>query len=195
MVLQPRSPAPQFTAQALIDGEFKELSLSDYKGKYVVLFAWPFDFTFVCPTEICAFSDRYDDFKKLGAEVIGFSCDSVFTHFNWTQQERKDGGLGHINFPMVADTNQKISRDYQILYEDEGCPCRGLFIIDPEQKIRIMMINDLPVGRSVDEALRLLEALQFTDKHGEVCPANWQAGQATIKPEISDSKDFFAKAN
>ncbi|KAJ2160069.1 Peroxiredoxin-1 [Coemansia sp. RSA 552] len=195
MVLKPRSPAPQFTAEALIDNEFKKISLSDYKGKYVVLFAWPLDFTFVCPTEIIAFSDRYEDFKNEGAEVLGFSCDSVFSHFNWVQQPRKEGGLGHINFPMIADTNQKISRDYEILFEEDGFPCRGLFIIDPEQKVRIMMINDAPVGRSVDEALRLLRALKFTDEHGEVCPANWNPGQSTIKPEVAQSKEFFAQAN
>ncbi|PIA18037.1 thiol peroxiredoxin [Coemansia reversa NRRL 1564] len=195
MVLQPRSPAPQFTAEALIGTETRKVSLSDYKGKYVVLFAWPFDFTFVCPTEIWAFSDRYKDFEKLGAEVLGFSCDSIFSHYNWVQQPRKEGGLGEINFPMIADPSQKIARDYHLLSEEEGCAFRGVFIIDPEQKIRIIIINDNNVGRSVDEIIRSLEALQFSDKHGEVCPVGWTAGADTIKPEITKSKEFFAKAN
>ncbi|KAJ1942179.1 Peroxiredoxin-1 [Linderina pennispora] len=195
MVLAPRTLAPNFTAPALVDGEIKDISLSDYKGKYVVLFSWPFDFTFVCPTEICAFSDAVAEFEAAGAQVLGFSCDSAFTHFNWVQQPRKEGGLGEIKFPMIADTTQKISRDYGVLVEEEGAPFRATYIIDPEQKIRIVQVNDLPVGRSVKETLRLLQALQFTDKHGEVCPLGWEKGDATIKPEISASKDFFAKAN
>ncbi|KAJ1918451.1 Peroxiredoxin-2 [Mycoemilia scoparia] len=192
MVLKPNSVAPNFTVDAVVDGEIKKISLSDYKGKYVVLFFYPFDFTFVCPTEICAFSDRAEEFKKLGCEVIGGSCDSVFSHLNWIAQSRKEGGIGQMNIPLIADTTKKVATDYEVLSQEGDCPYRGLFLIDREQKIRAMMINDNPIGRSVDEALRLLQALQFTEEHGEVCPANWQKGQATIKPSLKESKEFFA---
>ena len=192
MVLKPNSTAPDFTAKAVFDGQIEELTLSSYKGKYVILFFYPFDFTFVCPTEICAFSDRADEFKSRGCEVIAASCDSAFSHLQWIAQPRKEGGLGEMKIPIVADTTKQIAKDYEVLSQEGDCAYRGLFLIDKDQKIRSIMINDNPIGRSVDEALRLLDALQFTEQHGEVCPANWQKGQATIKPTIKGSKEFFS---
>ncbi|OLY79086.1 Peroxiredoxin-2 [Smittium mucronatum] len=193
MVLIPNSEAPQFTAQAVINGEFKDVSLSDYKGKYVILFFYPNDFTFVCPTEIIAFSDAVEQFTSRKTAVLGCSCDSTFSHLQWIKQARNDGGLGSLNIPLISDFTKSIARSYQILDEATGSPFRGLYLIDPNQKIRCMMINDNPVGRSVEEALRLVDALQFTDIHGEVCPINWHKGDATIKPSVDASKEFFQK--
>ncbi|XP_062891984.1 peroxiredoxin-1-like [Mobula hypostoma] len=185
-------PAPDFTAKAVMpNGEFKDLTLSSYKGKYVVVFFYPLDFTFVCPTEIIAFSDRADDFRKINCEVIGASTDSHFSHLAWINTPRKQGGLGHMNVPLVADLTHSISKDYGVLKEDEGISYRGLFIIDEKGILRQITINDLPVGRSVDETLRLVQAFQFTDKHGEVCPAGWKPGSDTIKPDVQGSKKYF----
>ncbi|KAF4116842.1 peroxiredoxin-1 [Onychostoma macrolepis] len=187
-------PAPDFTAKAVMpDGQFKDLSLSDYKGKYVVLFFYPLDFTFVCPTEIIAFSDAVEEFRKIDCEVIGASVDSHFCHLAWINTPRKQGGLGHMKVPLVADSLRSISRDYGVLKEDEGIAYRGLFIIDDKGILRQITINDLPVGRSIDETLRLVQAFQFTDKHGEVCPAGWKPGKDTIKPDVQQSKDYFSK--
>lgn len=187
-------PAPSFTVQALLpDGKFKEVSLADYKGKYVVLFFYPADFTFVCPTEVIAFSDRLDEFKKMNVEVLGASTDSHVVHLAWTNVARKDGGIGKITYPLLGDKNGKLSTDYGVL-TGNGMPLRGLYIIDDKGILRQITINDFPVGRSVDEVLRLIQAFQFTDKHGEVCPAGWKPGNATIKPDTEKSKEFFNKA-
>ncbi|CDS05373.1 Putative Peroxiredoxin [Lichtheimia ramosa] len=195
MVAQVQKPAPEFTLPAVVDGEFKDVSLSDYKGKYVVLFWYPMDFTFVCPTEILAFSDRVKEFEALNTAVLAASCDSEFSHLAWINTPRKQGGLGEMNIPILADKTKKVARDYGVLLEDAGVTLRGLFIISPEGVVRQITINDLPVGRSVDEVLRLVEAFKFTDEHGEVCPAGWQKGSATIKPDVKQSKEYFEKAN
>ncbi|KAL9654318.1 hypothetical protein ABK040_010349 [Willaertia magna] len=190
-----QKPAPAFSKTALLpDGTFKTISLEDYKGKYVVLFFYPLDFTFVCPTEIIAFSEKAEEFRKIGAEVIGASVDSEFTHLAWTQTPRKEGGLGPVNIPLIADLDKSLARDYGVLL-DAGVSLRGMFIIDGNGTLRQMTVNDLPVGRNVDEALRLVEAFQYTDKHGEVCPAGWQQGKPTIKPNVKDSKEYFGKVN
>jgi alkyl hydroperoxide reductase subunit AhpC len=186
-------PAPEFKTTAVVNGEFKSISLSDYKGKYLVIFFYPLDFTFVCPTEIIAFSERADEFRKIGCEVVACSTDSQFSHFAWINTPRKDGGLGEMKIPLLADTNHQISKDYGVLKEDEGIDYRGLFIIDEKQVLRQITINDLPVGRDVDETLRLVQAFQYTDKHGEVCPAGWRPGKDTIKPGVKESKEFFSK--
>ncbi|XP_050781078.1 peroxiredoxin-2 [Gopherus flavomarginatus] len=186
-------PAPGFHATAVVDGAFKEIKLSDYKGKYVVLFFYPLDFTFVCPTEIIAFSERAEDFRKLHCEVLGASVDSHFTHLAWVNTPRKEGGLGTINIPLLSDLTHSMAADYGVLKEDEGLTYRGLFIIDDKGILRQITVNDLPVGRSVDEVLRLVQAFQYTDTHGEVCPAGWQPGSDTIKPTVKDSKEYFAK--
>jgi len=187
-------PAPEFTAEAVVDNDFKKVSLSDYKGKYVVLFFYPLDFTFVCPTEIIAFSDRADEFHKINTQLLACSTDSKFSHFAWIQQPRKQGGLGEMKIPVLADTNHQISRDYGVLIEDQGIDFRGLFIIDPKGILRQITINDLPVGRSVDETLRLVQAFQFVEQHGEVCPANWTPGKATIKPGVKESQEYFKQS-
>ncbi|XP_058810039.1 peroxiredoxin 1 [Phymastichus coffea] len=186
-----QKPAPPFKGTAVVNGNFKDISLSDYKGKYVILFFYPLDFTFVCPTEIIAFSDRAAEFHAIGAQLIAASTDSHFSHLAWVNTPRKQGGLGEMKIPLLADKNAKIARDYGVYDEDSGVPFRGLFIIDKQQNLRQITINDLPVGRSVDETLRLVQAFQFTDVHGEVCPANWKPGQKSMKPDPVGSKEYF----
>ena len=151
--------------------------------------------TFVCPTEIIAFSDRAEEFRRINTEVIGVSTDSHFTHLAWINTPRKQGGLGELNIPLLADKSMNVSRAYGVLDEDSGIPFRGLYIIDGQQKLRQITVNDLPVGRSVDETLRLVQAFQYTDVHGEVCPAGWKPGSKTIKPNVEQSKDYFSSAN
>lgn len=187
-----QKPAPEFTAQAVMsDGSFQEISLSDYRGKYVVLFFYPLDFTFVCPTEIIAFSERAAEFERLGVQLLGASVDSHFSHLAWRNTPRTEGGLGQIDYPLVADLNKEISRAYDVLLE-AGISLRGLFLIDKEGVVRHQVINDLPLGRSVDEALRIVQALQYFEENGEVCPANWKEGARTIKPSPDASKEFFS---
>jgi len=188
-------PAPDFQGTAVVDGDFKEIKLNDYKGKYLVLFFYPLDFTFVCPTEIIAFSDRIEEFRAIGCEVVGASTDSHFSHLAWVNTPRKQGGLGEMKIPLLADKTCSIARSYGCLLEDAGIAFRGLFIIDDKGNLRQITINDLPVGRSVDETLRLVQAFQFTDKHGEVCPAGWKPGKETMKPDTKGSKAYFEKAN
>uniref|UniRef100_A0A182N8G6 thioredoxin-dependent peroxiredoxin n=1 Tax=Anopheles dirus TaxID=7168 RepID=A0A182N8G6_9DIPT len=194
-VAQVQHPAPAFKGTAVVDSDFREIQLADYKGKYLVLFFYPLDFTFVCPTEIIAFSDRIAEFRQLNAEVVGVSVDSHFSHLAWVNTPRKAGGLGKLEYPLLADLTKQISADYGVLLPDAGISLRGLFIIDPAGVVRQITINDLPVGRSVDEALRLIKAFQFVEKHGEVCPANWEPEKnaATIKPNPKDSREYFEK--
>jgi peroxiredoxin (alkyl hydroperoxide reductase subunit C) len=185
--------APDFKAEALVGKSFKDVSLADYKGKWVVLFFYPLDFTFVCPTEITAFSDRYEEFKKLGAEVVGCSVDSKFSHLAWANTARKDGGLGEIKYPLLADITKSIARSYGVLVGD-SVALRGLFLIDPKGKVAYSVVHDLGVGRSVDETLRVIAAFQQVAKTGEVCPANWNQGKKTMKPDPVKSKEYFAAA-
>lgn len=190
-----QQPAPDFKAQAVMpDGSFRELTMSEFKGKYVVLFFYPLDFTFVCPTEIIAFSDSIAQFKERGVEVLGASIDSHFSHLAWRNTPRSEGGIGDIQYPLVADLNKSIAQDYDVLLPG-GIALRGLFLIDQEGIVRHQVINDLPLGRSVDEALRMVDALQYFEKNGEVCPANWHPGERTIKPTPDDSKEYFAASN
>jgi alkyl hydroperoxide reductase subunit AhpC len=191
-MFQVGQPAPEFTAEAVVNKQFKDVSLADYRGKYVVLFFYPLDFTFVCPTEITAFSDRAAEFEGLNTQIIGASVDSKFSHLAWVETPRDRGGLGDVEFPLVADITKKIARDYQVLLEDDGITLRGLFIIDPEGELKIQMVNDNNIGRNVDEVLRLVKALQYNAKHGEVCPANWNPGDDTIVPEVEGSKAYFS---
>ena len=188
-------PAPDFTAQAVMpDGSFKEIKLSEYKGKYVILFFYPLDFTFVCPTEIIAFSKSMDEFKKRNTEVLGVSIDSHFSHLAWRNTDRKNGGLGDIAYPLVADLNKKITYDYGVMHE-AGIAFRGLFLIDKEGVVQHQVINNLPLGRNIDEALRMVDALQFHENNGEVCPANWKSGEDGMKPDPSGPKTYFDKHN
>ena len=185
-------PAPEFKAQAVMpDGQFKELSLSDYRGKYVLLFFYPLDFTFVCPTEIIAFSDRASEFEAVGVQIIGVSVDSHFSHLAWRNTPRDQGGIGNIQYPLVADLSKQIARNYDVLMGDEVA-LRGLFLIDQKGIVRHQVVNDLPLGRSVDEALRMVQALQVFEQNGEECPANWKEGSRTIKPTVDGSKSFFS---
>ncbi|MDP2876508.1 MAG: peroxiredoxin [Holophaga sp.] len=187
-------PAPQFKADALVEGQFKEVSLSDYKGKKVVVFFYPLDFTFVCPTEILAFSDAKAEFDARNTAVLGVSVDSKFSHWAWTQMERKEGGIKGITYPLISDLNKTIAQDYGVLLS-AGVALRGLFIIDADDKqtIRHITINDLPLGRNVEEALRLIDAIDFSNEHGEVCPANWKKGDKAMTPTFDGLKAFSSK--
>ncbi|XP_007464021.1 PREDICTED: peroxiredoxin-4 [Lipotes vexillifer] len=188
-------PAPYWEGTAVINGEFKELKLTDYRGKYLVFFFYPLDFTFVCPTEIIAFGDRIEEFRSIDTEVVACSVDSQFTHLAWINTPRRQGGLGPISIPLLSDLNHQISKDYGVYLEDSGHTLRGLFIIDDKGILRQITLNDLPVGRSVDETLRLVQAFQYTDKHGEVCPAGWKPGSETIIPDPAGKLKYFDKLN
>jgi len=196
MVATVQKPAPAFKAAAVVDGLFTDVSLSDYLGQWVVLFFYPMDFTFVCPTEILAFNDSLDAFKELNTIVLGVSTDSTYSHFAWASQPRSEGGIGPgLKLPLIADRNMKISRDYGVLIEEEGVALRGLFLIDPQGILRQITVNDLPVGRSVDETIRLIKAFQFVEKHGEVCPANWKEGAKSMKADPKGSLEYFSAVN
>ena len=187
--------APDFTAQAVMaDGSFEELSLSSYKGKYVLLFFYPLDFTFVCPSEILAFNNALDEFKQRDCEVLGVSVDSHFTHLAWKNTSVQSGGIGNIGFPLVADLDKSISEDYGV-FLPAAISLRGLFLLDKEGVVRHQLVNDLPLGRSVEEAIRILDALQFTEKYGEVCPANWRPGEDAMKPTAEGVADYLTKHN
>jgi len=186
-------PAPDFTAKAVMpDNSFAELTLSSYRGKYVVLFFYPLDFTFVCPSEIIAFDKAVAKFKAKNTEVIGVSVDSHYTHLAWKNTPRNQGGIGAIQYPLVADLDKKIAEKYGVLL-DAGIALRGLFLIDSKGVVRHALVNDLPLGRSVDEALRLVDALQFHEKNGDVCPANWREGEEAMKPNAKGVAEYLAK--
>jgi alkyl hydroperoxide reductase subunit AhpC len=187
------APAPDFSGEAYVNGEFKKISLSDYKGKKVVLFFYPLDFTFVCPTEIVAFTDRIEDFRKRNTEVIGVSVDSKFTHKAWAETERKDGGIKGVNYPLLSDINKKVAADYGVLLPD-GIALRGLFIINKDGILKHSTINHLDLGRNVEEVVRLLDAVDFSEQHGEVCPANWKKGDKAMKPNAESLKQYMSKA-
>lgn len=179
--------APDFTATAVMgDDSIGEFNLKSYlQGSYGWVFFWPLDFTFVCPSEIIAHDHRLAQFEEAGCKVVGVSIDSQFTHLAWKKTPQEEGGLGNVKFPMVADVTKKISRDYGVLIEDAGVALRGSFLIDKDFKVRHAVINDLPLGRNVDEALRMVDALAFHESHGEVCPAGWSKGKKgmTATPE------------
>ena len=185
--------APDFTAQAVLpDNSFAEIKLSSYRGKYVLLFFYPLDFTFVCPSEILAFNKAVKVFAKKNTQVLGISVDSHFSHWAWRQTPVNKGGIGEIGFPLVADLNKKIARDYDVLIND-AIALRGLFLIDQKGIVRHQVVNDLPIGRNVDEAIRTLDALQFVETHGEVCPANWKEGDEAMKPSAEGVATYLAK--
>lgn len=188
-----QNAAPDFAAQAVMpDGSFKELKLSDYRGKYVVLFFYPLDFTFVCPTEIIALSDRIKEFETRNTAVIGVSVDSHFSHLAWRNTPRKKGGIGDIAYPLVADLDKSICKKYGVLIEKPGIALRGLFILDKGGLLRHVTVNDLPLGRNVDEVLRVVDAIQFNEKHGEVCPANWKKGEDGMKADAKGLEKYAA---
>ncbi|HEY5674994.1 MAG TPA: peroxiredoxin [Malonomonas sp.] len=177
--------APNFTAAAVMaDGSINtNFSLSDYSGKYVVLFFYPLDFTFVCPTELIAFSHRIAEFEAKGVQVIGCSIDSQFTHIAWRNTPIKDGGIGEVKYPLVADVKHEICRAYDVEFDAAGVAFRGSFLIDQKGDVRHQVVNDLPLGRNIDEMLRMVDALQFHEKHGEVCPAGWNQGDKGMVPD------------
>ena len=186
--------APNFKAQAVnAQGEFEELSLEQFRGKEVILYFYPLDFTFVCPSEIIAFDNALPKFKERGVELIGVSVDSHFTHHAWRNTPRDQGGIGAIGYPLVADLNKNIARDYDVLTGDGAVAFRGLFLIDRHGVVRHQIVNDLPLGRNVDEALRMVDALQFHEQNGEVCPAGWNKGSEGMQPTAEGVASYLAK--
>ncbi|MBN2479035.1 MAG: redoxin domain-containing protein [Parachlamydiales bacterium] len=184
--------APQFTAKAVIKNKFDEnFSLSKYLGKYVVFFFYPLDFTFVCPTELHAFQEKLQSFKEKNAEVVGCSIDSIYSHFAWLETPKMKGGIQGVEYPIVSDITKEISESFGVLNEEEGVAYRGLFIIDKEGIVRHELINDLFLGRSVDEALRVLDGIICYETNGEVCPANWHFGEKTMKPSHDGVAQYF----
>lgn len=188
-------PAPEFTAQAVIDNEIvKNFSLRSFRGKNVILFFYPLDFTFVCPTELHAFQDALEEFEKRNTQVIGCSVDSVYAHLAWLNIPKSKGGIQGIEYPLIGDINKTIARDYDVLLPEEGIACRGLFLIDSQGMIRHQVMNDLPLGRSIAEVLRMVDALSYFEQHGEVCPANWRPNEKSMKPTQEGLERYFAVA-
>ena len=190
-MVQVQQPAPSFAGEAFVNGETKKVSLIDYKGKWVCLFFYPLDFTFVCPTEILAFNDDYEKFKALDCEVIGCSVDSVHSHRAWSALAPKEGGIGRLKFPLVADITKDIARDYGVLLPS-GVALRGVFLINPEGKLEYSAVHNLGVGRNVDEVIRVLEGFQYAAKHGEVCPAGWTKGKTGMKATPEGVKTYLS---
>jgi peroxiredoxin (alkyl hydroperoxide reductase subunit C) len=178
--------APHFEGQAAHNGEIVDISLDDFKGKFLVLFFYPLDFTFVCPTELVAVNDKLEDFKALGAEVVGVSVDSVHTHLAWMRTPRSEAGVGELGYPLVSDLSRKICTDYDVLIGDVAL--RGVFVIDPDGIIQSATINNDPVGRNVDEVLRTVKAAAHVREHGVVCPANWKDGDAGMAASLEGVK-------
>ena len=183
-------PAPDFAGTAYHNGEFKDIKLSDFKGQKVVLFFYPLDFTFVCPTEILAFSDTLNEFEERNTAVIAASIDSHFSHHGWAQVARAEGGIKGVRYPILSDVSKDISRDYGVLKDDFQVALRGLFIINKDGILKHATINDLELGRNVDEVLRVLDAVDYTEEHGEVCPANWKKGERAMKPSFDGLKEY-----
>lgn len=184
--------APPFSTKAVVKGQIVDsFSLDQLLGKYVVLFFYPLDFTFVCPTELHAFQDKLSEFEKRGAQVVGCSVDSSYSHSAWLKTPKAKGGIEGIEYPILSDLNKSIARQYHVLQEEQGIAYRGLFILDREGIVRHQLVNDFPIGRSVDEVLRILDALAFYEAHGEVCPANWHAGEKAMKANSEGLEQYF----
>ena len=185
--------APDFSADAVVNGDFKDnFRLSDHRGRYVLMFFYPLDFTFVCPTELHAFQERLDLFKRLNTEVIGISIDSKFSHHAWLNTPKNEGGIQGVVYPLVSDIKKEIAKDYDVLVNEAGVALRGTFLIDKEGIVRHQVVNDLPLGRNVDEAIRMVHALQHYEQHGEVCPADWQQGNKSFQPNHEGLREYFA---
>jgi peroxiredoxin 2/4 len=185
--------APDFDVAAVVNGSqfVDSCKLSDFKGKYVVLFFYPLDFTFVCPTELHAFQEKLQEFRDRNVELIGCSVDSKFSHFAWLNTPRSQGGIKGVTYTLLSDLNKTVSADYDVLLEGAGIALRGLFLIDKEGVVQHQVVNHLALGRNIDEVLRLVDALQFTEEHGEVCPANWNKGDKTMAPTQEGLIEFF----
>ncbi|ROR32747.1 peroxiredoxin [Inmirania thermothiophila] len=185
--------APDFKAQAVMgDGSFQEVSLSQYRDKYVVLFFYPLDFTFVCPTEIIAFDHRLEEFEKRNVQVLGVSVDSHYSHFAWRETPVEKGGIGRIRYPLIADIKKEIARAYDVLFDD-SVALRASFLIDRAGVVQHQVVNNLGLGRNIDEMLRMVDALQFFEEHGEVCPANWKPGSEAMKADPQGVAEYLAK--
>lgn len=182
---------PDIQAKAVAKDKTFDFNWKDYSGKYVVFFFYPLDFTFVCPTELHAFQEKLSEFEKRGAQVIGCSVDSSASHSAWLNTPKTKGGVQGIAYPLVSDIHKEIARAFDVLKEDDGIAYRGLFLIDRNGIIRHLIVNDLPLGRSIDEVLRLLDALIFHEQHGEVCPANWKMGAKAMKPNEQGLAEYF----
>lgn len=188
--------APDFKTKAVVNGKIvNDFSLQHYRGKYIVLFFYPLDFTFVCPTELHAFQENLKEFEKKNTQVIACSVDSCYSHLAWLNTPKNKGGIEGIDYPIISDINKTIAKDYDVLFQQEGIAYRGLFLIDKEGIVRHQVVNDLPLGRSVDEALRIIDALTFFENNGEVCPANWQNGKKAMKPSTEGLEKYFATKN
>lgn len=187
--------APEFTAKAVVDGKITKIKLSQYIGQNVILFFYPLDFTFVCPTELHAFQERLGEFEARNTQVIGCSVDSLYSHLAWLNTPISKGGIQGVTYPLIADLGKGIARDYDVLCPEEGIAYRGLFLIDKTGVVRHQLVNDLPLGRSVDEVLRTLDAYLFVEQHGEVCPANWQKGKESMKPTQQGLEEYFSAAS
>lgn len=184
--------APEFKAKAVVNKQFKEdFALADYRGKYVLLFFYPLDFTFVCPTELLLLQEKLADFEKRNTQVIALSVDSEHSHYAWVNTPQNKGGIDIVTYPLVADLNKSISRDYDVLLYEEGVALRGTFLIDQKGIVRHQTVNDLSLGRNIEEFIRLIDALQFSEKHGEVCPANWKKGERSMKPSQEGLQEYF----
>lgn len=182
---------PKIAAKAVVKGVFHDFSFDELEGKYVIFFFYPLDFTFVCPTELHAFQEKLAEFEKRGAQVVGCSVDSCYSHAAWLATPKAKGGIEGVTYPIVSDIHKSIARSFGVLKEEDGIAYRGLFLIDRNGIVRHQLVNDLPLGRSVDEALRLLDALIFHEKHGEVCPANWKSGSKAMKPTEAGLAEYF----
>lgn len=186
--------APDFKAMALMpDKSFQEISLSDYKGKYILLFFYPLDFTFVCPTELHAMQDKLAEFEKRDVQVFGISVDSHFTHLAWCNQPKNQGGIAGTAFPLISDLGKQITQDYDVEVPEASFSFRGAFLIDREGIVQYQAVHNTDIGRNVNELIRVVDALQFTEKYGEVCPANWQQGDKGFKPDQDSLVDFLKK--
>jgi len=183
--------APIFDCEAVIDGCIKKIGLDEFTGQYKVLFFYPLDFTFVCPTELHAFQQALASFKERNVAVIGCSIDSVYSHMTWLNTPKKQGGIQGVEYPLLADVNKSVSRSYGVLDEEQGIALRGLFVIDTGDIIQCMIVNNLPLGRNVQEVLRLVDALQFSEKNGQVCPANWARGEKAMIPTNKGVVEYF----
>ena len=187
--------APKFTAPAVMPDNTinPQFALEDLRGKYVVLFFYPLDFTFVCPTEIIAFDKKLAEFKELGAEVVGVSVDSQFTHLAWKNTPVKNGGIGKVQYPLVSDLTKSITKKYGVMFKDAGIAFRGTFLIDQEGIVRHAVVNDLGLGRNIDESIRMVKALRHHEQHGEVCPANWVEGEDAMKPTAEGVASYLSE--
>ncbi len=183
--------APQFSAEGVADGQIKQISLRDFDGTYKVLFFYPLDFTFVCPTELHAFQQELAAFEQRNVKLIGCSVDSAYSHAAWLRTPKKQGGICGVNYPLLADITKMIARAYGVLDEEKGVAFRGLFIIDTDNVVQCALINNLPLGRNIQEVIRLIDALQFSEQHGQVCPANWQQGEQGMVPNEAGLAEYF----